>query len=224
MVRLSNFLIGLMKFLAKGRTDRIVEDAEEQLKRLLATFRHHLKNKYNSYALYFFFCEVLNFLVMVGQVKETGIFSFMANNIVYALVFLDEQVSPRPIHFLRVERLSVLDVARRGEELSPRTHQSHVRGLPQGGQLHLLAIRHWREANGYKNRCCRFCLYRISSTKGVSAICILALNIIIDKIYVILWFWFVLVMFLGGFRIVCRVFQVAFPRVRYILMKFKMGR
>ncbi len=58
----------------------------------------------------------------------------------------------------------------------------------------------------------------------VSAMCILALNIVIDKIYLMLWVWFVIVSILGGIRVVCRVFQVASPYIRYFLMKMKMHR
>lgn len=31
---------GLMKFLAKGRTERIIEDSDEKLQTLLATFKY----------------------------------------------------------------------------------------------------------------------------------------------------------------------------------------
>ena len=54
----SSFFPGLMKFLAKGRTDRIIEDSEEKIKSLLMTFRNNLQNKYNRYAFIFFSLEV----------------------------------------------------------------------------------------------------------------------------------------------------------------------
>ena len=47
-----------MKFLAKGKTERIVEDSEEKVQGLLKTFRHNLQNKYNRYAFIFFSLEV----------------------------------------------------------------------------------------------------------------------------------------------------------------------
>ena len=43
--------------------------------------------------------------------------------------------------------------------------------------------------------------------------CILALNIVIDKIYLILWFWFILVGVFGFIRICCRVVQIASKQV-----------
>ena len=60
---------GLMKFLAKGRTDRIIVDREEKLNVLLRTFKHNLHNKYNRYAFIFFLCELLNVVIAVGQVN-----------------------------------------------------------------------------------------------------------------------------------------------------------
>ncbi len=38
--------------------------------------------------------------------------------------------------------------------------------------------------------------------------CILALNIIIDKIYLVLWFWFVFVAVVGAVRVLLRILQV----------------
>ena len=43
--------------------------------------------------------------------------------------------------------------------------------------------------------------------------CILALNIVIDKIYLILWFWFLIVGLFGFIRICCRAVQIASAQV-----------
>lgn len=59
---------------------------------------------------------------------------------------------------------------------------------------------------------------------GLSALCILALNIIIDKIYLVLWFWFIILSLFGGFRVVCRFFQLMSPDIRYGMMRLKMHR
>lgn len=63
-----------MKFLAKGKTDRIIDDSEAKLALLLKTFRHNLQNKYTSYATVFFLCELLNFVNVVGQFFLTNAF------------------------------------------------------------------------------------------------------------------------------------------------------
>ena len=61
-----------MKFLAKGTTDRIIENQDDKLESLLRTFRHNLQNKYNRYTFFFFLCEVFNFLIMAFQFYVTG--------------------------------------------------------------------------------------------------------------------------------------------------------
>ena len=58
---------GLMKFLAKGATDKIVEEADEKRENLMRTFQEHLHNKYTSYAMWFLFCEQLNFASVLSM-------------------------------------------------------------------------------------------------------------------------------------------------------------
>ena len=59
---------------------------------------------------------------------------------------------------------------------------------------------------------------------GHNAICILALNMVIDKIYLVLWYWYLIVAILGTIRIICRLFQMSSGNIRYWLMKIKMHR
>ena len=65
---------GLMKFLGKGTTGKIIEETDEKMDRLLKTFKDNLQNKYNRYAFIFFFCEVLNLIVVVSQFFITDTF------------------------------------------------------------------------------------------------------------------------------------------------------
>ena len=74
----------------------------------------------------------------------------------------------------------------------------------------------------------------------LNALCILALNVIIDKIYLILWAWYAILITLGIVRMIersdllfykweiigsCnRILQFLFGCVRYQLMKFRMHR
>lgn len=58
---------GLMKFLAKGTTGKIIEDAEKKRDDLIMTFQEHLHNRYNLYAFWFFLCEQLNLVVVISQ-------------------------------------------------------------------------------------------------------------------------------------------------------------
>ena len=56
------------------------------------------------------------------------------------------------------------------------------------------------------------------------ALCILSLNIIIDKVYLVLWFWFVVVALLGIIRVFCRPVQFVSGTIRFHMMKIKMQR
>ena len=58
----------------------------------------------------------------------------------------------------------------------------------------------------------------------LQALCILSLNIVIDKVYLVLWYWYFLVTLLGTIRVLCRIVQIASPHMRFWLMKMKMHR
>lgn len=57
---------GLIKFLTKGTTGKLVEDPQEKVEILVDAFHNHLQNKFNLYAFSFFLCEQLNLLVLIA--------------------------------------------------------------------------------------------------------------------------------------------------------------
>ena len=65
---------GLMKYLGKGTTGRIIEDGDDKQRQLLKVFQDNLQNKYNRYAMVFFSCEVLNVLIVFSQFFITNAF------------------------------------------------------------------------------------------------------------------------------------------------------
>ena len=95
---------GLMKYLGKGATGRIVEESEDRLNQLIQVkilwntgkykmsesqkkgqmtwrtwqlfqvFKDNLQNRYNRYAMAFFGCEVLNVAIVVGNFFLTNLF------------------------------------------------------------------------------------------------------------------------------------------------------
>ena len=85
---------GLMKYLGKGATGRIVEESEDRLNQLIQVkwqslkkgqltwrtylifqvFKDNLQNRYNRYAMAFFGCEVLNVAIVLGNFFLTNLF------------------------------------------------------------------------------------------------------------------------------------------------------
>jgi len=57
-----------------------------------------------------------------------------------------------------------------------------------------------------------------------NAICILGLNMINDKIFLVLWYWYIVLTVLGCIRLFYRGCQVSSSRVRYVMMRAKMHR
>jgi len=58
---------GLMKHLAKDKTDKVVEEADEKCEHLLTTYNQQLRNKYDRYYYGFLGCEALNLIVVCSQ-------------------------------------------------------------------------------------------------------------------------------------------------------------
>jgi len=56
------------------------------------------------------------------------------------------------------------------------------------------------------------------------AICILGLNMINDKVFVLIWLWHCFIVFMGVIRLLTRSPQLVSSEVRYFLMKFKMQK
>merc|ERR1719397_2069517 len=60
--------------------------------------------------------------------------------------------------------------------------------------------------------------------ESINAICILALNIINDKVFLVLWWWFLMLVIIGSVRIIYRVLQCRSSRLRYHLINMRMNR
>jgi len=49
-------------------------------------------------------------------------------------------------------------------------------------------------------------------------LCLLPLNILNEKIYIVLWFWFYVLVISSGLMVIYRIVIIAFPRSRYFLL------
>ncbi len=62
---------------------------------------------------------------------------------------------------------------------------------------------------------CTFHKYGGSGTlQVVDAMCVLGMNILSEKIYIFLWFWFILLAVITGIQIVIRIVQITMPGLR----------
>jgi len=60
--------------------------------------------------------------------------------------------------------------------------------------------------------------------ENINAICILALNIINDKVFLVLWWWFVLISLIATIRLIYRFIQCRCAFLRYQLINMRMNR
>jgi len=72
------------------------------------------------------------------------------------------------------------------------------------------------------------CKYFRYGTAGgqedINALCILALNIINDKVFLILWWWFNFIAIVGISRLIYRALQMSIPALRYKLFDIRLNR
>jgi len=69
--------------------------------------------------------------------------------------------------------------------------------------------------------------YRFGSAgkeSNINALCILSLNIINDKVFLVLWWWFLCLIFIGMSRVVFRIVQINSAKLRYRLLDLRMHR
>ena len=67
---------------------------------------------------------------------------------------------------------------------------------------------------------CTFHKFGPSGTvEKFDGLCVLPLNIINEKIYVFLWFWFVIVCIITGVQLIYRAAIIVMPRLREILLR-----
>jgi len=169
---------GKIKMLVQDMNVPIVEpDTKRDRISLLVDYFSVNRNNHQFYALKFFFCEVLNFINVLGQIY-----------------FMD--------FFLGGEFTSYgLDVVRM-TELEPEQREDPMsRVFPKVTK-------------------CTFHKFGPSGTvEKFDGLCVLPLNIINEKIYVFLWFWFVIVAIISGLQIIYRLAVVVMPRLREILLR-----
>ncbi|RWS21856.1 Innexin shaking-B-like protein, partial [Leptotrombidium deliense] len=163
----------------------VFNDIEKCRKRdLLVNYLRSSRGHHNWYAAKFFFCELLAFANVVGQMYLLDKF-FDGEFMRYGLEVLEFQSADDET---RVDPM--------------------VRIFPKVTK-------------------CRFYMYGPSATlQTIDALCLLPLNIINEKIYIFIWFWFLILTGLTAFTIMFHLIIIACRPVRvYLLnMRFKLAQ
>lgn len=70
-----------------------------------------------------------------------------------------------------------------------------------------------------------FCRFGSSGDMQIhNTMCILPINILNEKIYVFLWFWFIILAVLSGLALIYRLLIVFFPRFRLMVSRLRARR
>ena len=72
---------------------------------------------------------------------------------------------------------------------------------------------------------CTFKMYDPSGTLQIyHAICLLPINAINRKIFIFLWFWFIILSILSGFAVLLSLAKVVSPKIRFFLLQKAAGK
>jgi len=169
---------GKLKMLVQDMNVPIVQpdDKKNRIKVLVDYFSEN-RNNHTFYAFKFFFCELLNFVNVAGQIY-----------------FMD--------FFLGGEFTTYgTDVLAMTELNQEEREDPMARVFP-------------------KMTKCTFHKFGPSGTvEKFDGLCVLPLNIINEKIYVFLWFWFIILTVITGMQVIYRIVVLFLPRLRELLLK-----
>ncbi|XP_003747301.1 innexin inx2 [Galendromus occidentalis] len=140
---------------------------------ILCRYFQENRGYHRGYVFYFFLCEFLNFINVVGQI-------YLVDN------FLGGEFST---YGSKVFQFTEWDPSVRFDPM--------IQVFPRLTK-------------------CTFHMYGSSGdVQKYDAMCILPINIINEKIYVFMWFWFLILAFVSGFMIIYRALIVFYPPARY---------
>ena len=155
----------------------VEEGAKNDRKKLLVEYLMSNMHNHTMYALKFFFCEVLNFVNVVGQIFFINYFlgneftTYGIRVFEFSQSSSEERIDPMALVFPKVTKCTF-----------------NTFGASGTGQIH-------------------------------DAICVLPLNIVNEKVYVILWFWLVVLTIVSALVLVYRLFVVLSQGMRTTLLR-----
>lgn len=157
----------------------VTQDVKDQRIKALTAYFNVSLNRHNFYAYRYFFCEILNFINVIGQMFLTN--KFLGGT------FLN--YGTEVINFSQMDQLNRTDPM---VMVFPRVTKCtfHTFGPSGNPQNH-------------------------------DTVCVLPINIINEKIYIVLWFWFIILAVVSGLAIIYRLVTIFSTQIRYHLLKSK---
>ncbi|XP_015184198.1 PREDICTED: innexin inx3 [Polistes dominula] len=176
---------GKVRMISDGMRGAIVESKQEREIRVnkLVEYIIDTLHLHNSYATGYFFCELLNFINVIGN-----------------MFFIDTFLG--------------------GAFLTYGTEVISFSNMNQEHRSDPMVERFPRVTK------CTFHKFGASGTiQKLDALCVLALNILNEKIYIFLWFWFIVVAVLSGLAVLYSMAIVLLPSTRETILRkrFKFG-
>lgn len=152
-------------------------DKKEENRKVLVSYLFENLGNHNLYAIEYFFCEILNFANVIGQMYLMD-------------AFLGGEFSS---YGAKVIQFTDWDFSLRYDPM--------IRVFPRMTK-------------------CTF--HRYGSSGDVQrhdAMCILPINVINEKIYVFLWFWFIILAVASGLILAFHVVVYVYPQSRFLILK-----
>lgn len=147
--------------------------SKNEQKRIIVRYFTTNTNNSNAYAFRFVFCELLNFINVVGQIY------FMD-------YFLDGEFWSYGLHILYKTNSRADAMAK----IFPKFTKCTIYTFGQSG-----------------------------SPQIRDSYCLLPINVANEKIYICLWFWFVILSILSAFQLLFRTTVLVFPKIRMHLLR-----
>lgn len=176
-------------------------------KRLVQYFVDTL-HMHNVYAAGYFLCEILNFINVVcnwGQFSNCGAITLLPN----------KPYNNSLCHF-QLGNIFFLDTFLNGAFLTYGTEVIKFSGMNQENRTDPMIAVFPRVTK------CTFHKFGPSgSIQKHDALCILALNILNEKIFIFLWFWFIFLSTLSGLALLYSSMLIVLPGVREFVLKHR---
>lgn len=170
------------------------QDAKDSSQEKLVNYLMKNKGKNNAYAFRYFLCELLNLLNIIVQMVFVNAFlgGEFANYGLDVLKFIDSDPA------VRIDPMA---------KVFPKMTKCTFRKFGPSGDVQKYVCLYLQFEH-----CLTSFYFRYDH------LCMLPLNILNEKLFIVFWFWFYIVLFFSVFSVLYRIIVVGFPGSRHFLL------